>query len=321
MIIGNGRTVGRWRFNSDNSQGADRHCRLRLDSGCIRVCAATDTWAFARQRGLRRPAQHRSTSHAMMFHQAIRCRNPKSSVRSAPVKFGNPDQDRPLLIPKYPKTPHWPYSPSLGDAPRSLVHPNPHKFVGCHVVVTEKLDGSNTLVHRGQTYGRSVTEASARKWMAMVKKHIAWKVEDHDVLLYGEDIYAVHSVQYDPVPENHTFYAFALRRRDSFAPFSEVESYAGHRGIPVVPVLYRGEFTSLTELRSFVESAHAEPSELGGKREGVVVRVASGFPATEFSQNLCKSVRTNHITTTDDWTRKWQACRTLPPRFLSGGVH
>ena len=60
--------------------------------------------------------------------------------------------------------------------------------------------------------------------------------------LYGEDIYAVHSIAYDPVHEDTTFHAFALRDRDgAFAAFADLEAYAKARGIPrgarVVPRL------------------------------------------------------------------------------------
>ncbi len=177
-------------------------------------------------------------------------------------------------------------------------------------MVTEKLDGSNTLLHAGKVYGRSVSAPSAGKWMAMVKKHHAWKVTEPSVFLYGEDIYGVHSISYSPVEEQETFYAFALRDGDGdFAAFAEVESYAKERGIPVAPVLFKGRFGSVAEIRAFVEHSHRELSVLGGQREGVVLRLARGFPAEEFSENVCKSVRVGHVQTDEHWTRKWKPCR------------
>ena len=94
-------------------------------------------------------------------------------------------------------------------------------------MVTEKLDGGNTLLHKGEVYGRSVSAPSVGKWMAMVRKHHAWKVTEPEIFLYGEDIYGVHSIEYDPVPENETFYAFALRFADgSFSSFQALVKYA-----------------------------------------------------------------------------------------------
>ena len=178
--------------------------------------------------------------------------------------------------------------------------------------MTEKLDGGNTLLHAGRVYSRSVSVPSEAKWMAMVKKHHAWKVTESDVWLYGEDIYGVHSIEYEPVVEQATYYAFALRRGDgTFAAFAEVEDYARQRDIPVVPVLFRGRLESVGEIRAFLAQAHNEPSALGGEREGVVMRLAREFPAAAFQDSVCKSVRAGHVQTDEHWTRKWRPCRII----------
>jgi len=209
---------------------------------------------------------------------------------------------------KYPGTPYWPWSPSIGRG--DDVHRNPCRFVDEDVVVTEKLDGGNTLLHAGRVYARSVSVPSDGKWMAMVKKHHAWKVREPDVYLYGEDIYGVHSIAYGPVVEQATFYAFALRTGNGvFAAFAEVEAYATHREIPVVPILFQGRFRSVGEISTFMERAHNEPSMLGGEREGVVMRLARGFPAVEFQDSVCKSVRVDHVHSEEHWTRNWRPCR------------
>ena len=98
---------------------------------------------------------------------------------------------------------------------------------------------------------------------------------------------------YDPVREQETFHAFALRNSDgAFASFSEVEAFARQREIPVVPVLFRGRFQSRCRYARFFRAyAHRKPSALGGAREGVVLRLARGFSEQEFSNNVCKSVR------------------------------
>ncbi len=209
--------------------------------------------------------------------------------------------------PKYPRTPYWPHSPTIGRG--DAVHPDPEWFVGRPVVVTEKLDGSNVLIHRGKVYGRSVAAESANKWMAMVKKHHAWKVTEPDAFLYGEDIYGVHSIEYAPVREDETFRAFALRSSvGNFRSMAALEEFAAERNIPVVPVIFRGQFASVGELRQFIEREHGKPSVLGGECEGVVVRVAEGFASADFARNFCKSVRPNHVQTDRHWTRNWRPC-------------
>ena len=220
---------------------------------------------------------------------------------------GESDSRAPVRT-KYPSTPYWPWSPAIGRG--EDVHPDPSRFAGESVVVTEKLDGGNTLLHAGQVYARSVSAPSDGKWMAMVKKHHAWKVNEPDVYLYGEDIYGVHSIAYEPVAEHETFHAFALRNGDGvFAAFDKVETYAKQREIPVVPVLFRGCFRTVAEIRAFMKHAHGEPSVLGGEREGVVLRLVREFQETEFPVNVCKSVRLGHVQTDEHWTKQWKPCR------------
>lgn len=213
---------------------------------------------------------------------------------------------------KYPKTPYWPWSPSIGRDDRILGDPS--VFVGPEIVVTEKLDGGNTLLHRGQVYARSVAAPSRAPWMAMVRKHHAWRVTEPDVLLYGEDLYGIHSIEYDPMPEDQTFRAFALRHpAGQFAAFDDLTGYARSHGIPLVPLLFRGRFDSVAAIRSFLEAAHREPSVLGGEREGMVLRPAAAFSGASFAQLAAKSVRPDHVQTDRHWTRNWRSCRLLPP--------
>jgi hypothetical protein len=44
----------------------------------------------------------------------------------------------------------------------------------------------------------------------------------------------------------------------------------------------------------------------GDTREGVVIRNAGEFPVDEFSNNVCKWVRPNHVQTDEHWTKNWK---------------
>ncbi|MCY4051132.1 MAG: RNA ligase family protein [Gammaproteobacteria bacterium] len=211
---------------------------------------------------------------------------------------------------KYPKTPYWPFSPYLGRNGR--IHADPSRFVDVPVVISEKLDGSSILIHESNVYGRSVSAPSDGKWMAMVKKHHAWKVTEPHIYLYGEDIYGKHSIEYDAVQENRTFYAFALRvGTGAFCSFTEMSDYAIRKNIPVIPVLFDGVFGSVAEVYTFIDRAHEEPSVLGGEREGIVMRLSCDFAESEFSLNICKSVRVGHVKNAEHWTKNWKPCKVL----------
>ena len=209
---------------------------------------------------------------------------------------------------KYPRTLYWPYSPALPHGEDELA--DQAHFAGNPIVIMEKLDGSNTLLHKGEVYARSVSAPATAKWLAMVRKHHAWKVTEADVFLYGEEIYGVHSIEYEPVPEDETFYAFALRFGDgSFSSFRTMVKYAQERSIPVVPILFEGIFRTVDQVRDFVSRAHQGPSALGGEREGVVLRLAAGFPTADFKHSVCKSVRVGHVQSDEHWSKHWRPCR------------
>lgn len=114
--------------------------------------------------------------------------------------------------PKYPRTPHWPWSATIHSDDKT--HQNPERFAGRSVLITEKMDGGNTCLFNGEVYARSVSSPSRNAWMSMVRKHHAHKTlhpDYKDVALYGEDIFGVHSIEYNPVRENETFMLFAAQ--------------------------------------------------------------------------------------------------------------
>jgi hypothetical protein len=49
----------------------------------------------------------------------------------------------------------------------------------------------------------------------------------------------------------------------------------------------------------------SEPSELGGEREGIVVRSAGLFHNDDFVENVAKWVRKDHVQTDVHWSRNW----------------
>ena len=215
--------------------------------------------------------------------------------------------------PKYPRTPYWPGSPSAEEDHR--LAPEPENFVGQQIVITEKLDGSNVLLNRGEIYARSTSggPAKGQPWLAMTRKHHAWKLAQSwcpHILLYGEDLYGVHSVEYGPMREEDTFRAFAsISTGRNFDSFASTMKLADRLGVALVPVLFEGKMRSKAELQEFLDEQHQRESELGGEREGMVIRSANSFRADEFGLHVCKSVRKGHVQTDEHWTKHWRPCR------------
>jgi len=211
---------------------------------------------------------------------------------------------------RYPKTPHWPWSETVHRD--DSYHQDPEFFLDKEVVVTEKIDGGNTALYRGEVYARSTLRPSHDGWMAMVRKNHAWKV-DRDtewLTLFGEDIAARHSISYT-IPMDETFYLFAARISveqvdDIFCSWDGVESYAKHYDLPTVPVIFKGSFSKIKDITEFFIEERKKHSAFGPEKEGFVMRTADSFPANDFSQNVAKFVRAKHVQTDEHWTRNWQ---------------
>lgn len=214
--------------------------------------------------------------------------------------------------PKYPSTPHWPQSEKLHRDDTYI--DTPSAFVGVPVVVTEKIDGGNTCLFNGEVYARSVASPAQDKWFAMVKKHHAWKVTQEwfhkDVAFYGEDIYGVHSIEYDAIPEDETFMLFAVRdSMDWWYSWQHVMDFADELGIRTVPVIERCVFKTEAAITEFFREEISKPSALGGPREGFVMRYEALFDTRQFRERVCKYVRANHVQTDEHWRRNWKPCK------------
>lgn len=205
---------------------------------------------------------------------------------------------------KYPSTPHWINSPTVHRNDSYTNHPE--QFLNKRIVITEKLDGGNTCLFNGQVYARSVIQPSNDGWMAMVKKHHAWKSNYpyvKDMAFYGEDIYGIHSIEYNAVKESETFYLFAIRKDDFFLNWKEVRD---HTDFPVIPEVFDGIFFETKHLTNFLKREITKPSALGGPREGFVIRNFKEFYHSDFDRNVCKYVRKNHVQTDQHWRKQWR---------------
>lgn len=211
--------------------------------------------------------------------------------------------------PKYPSTGHWRWSPTVHRD--DSYHSDPEYFVGKPLIITEKIDGGNTCLHDGKVYARSVDSPASDGWFAMVKKHHAWKGYQWglETAVYGEDIYGIHSIEYEPVREDNTYHVFAVRVGDEFMSWESLSAFCSLYDFDTVPVVYSGTFSCVEQIRCFLDDNMKTPSALGGEREGFVMRVADAFHADDFSISVCKYVRANHVQTDQHWRRNWKPCR------------
>lgn len=206
------------------------------------------------------------------------------------------------MSPKYPRTPHLPWSPGGTSDDRRMA--SVESLLCTDIVVTEKMDGSNVCIEADACYARSHAAApnhpsfdAFKAFHAAVKGRIS-----ADLQVFGEWLYARHSIGYDQLPG--FFMAFGIRdlKTQTWASWEEVELWAEELGVPTVPVLAKeGWLNREWKLRTLTETLAGLPSRVGREREGVVIRKAAGFSDADFAVSVGKWVRKDHVQTDEHW--------------------
>jgi hypothetical protein len=205
---------------------------------------------------------------------------------------------------KYPRSYHFPYSPGAKNDDR--INNDVSTLLGPDIIITEKMDGSNTAFSNEAVFGRSHVEPTKNSWdvkMWELHSRIKSDIED-EMFIFGENMYGVHSIEYSELTSY--FYIFGIRHKNTWLSWDDVEEYSYLLDIPTVPVLFKGMTTVDKVLEKLVIDLASQPSALGGLREGVVVRLRNSFQDEDFSNSLLKYVRKDHINTDIHWSKNYK---------------
>ena len=167
-------------------------------------------------------------------------------------------------IKKYPRTPHLegsrlqPGDEDLRQIPFSHIR-------GKHLVIEEKVDGANSAIsvrddgelllqNRGHYLSGGYRERHyelMKQWAAVHRERFR-DVLGCRYILYGEWLYAKHTVYYDRLP--HYFMEFDIfdRERGIFLDTPSRQEITRQLPICSVPVLAAGEFSSKDEILSYL---------------------------------------------------------------------
>ena len=169
-----------------------------------------------------------------------------------------------IALKKYPRTPHLegsrlqPGDEDLSQIPFSAIR-------GRYLVVEETIDGANTAVSftgegelRLQSRGHYLTGGYRErhydllKQWAMVHQEALFRVLGSRYIMYGEWMYAKHTVYYDRLP--HYFLEFDIFDRQEGIFLSTQRRHEMLKDLPVVsvPVLKTGLFQNKEQLLSLL---------------------------------------------------------------------
>ncbi|NRB47628.1 MAG: RNA ligase family protein [Saprospiraceae bacterium] len=215
---------------------------------------------------------------------------------------------------KYGRTYHYPFSPGTSSDDR--INANYWEEIRdiAEVVHTEKLDGENTCLNQYGVFARSHAAPTRHPWASYLKER--WEAIRNDLgelEIFGENLYAVHSIRYEVL--EHHFFVFAVRELDRWLSWEEVKFYAGLLDFPVVPEIMRIQPTNRDQFEEQVLAIVGQESTFSSvdvhtneacRMEGIVTRNAESFSTEHFRANVFKYVRKDHVKTDEHWTRRWQ---------------
>lgn len=216
------------------------------------------------------------------------------------------------LVSKYPRTYHFPSSPGVQSDDKIMKDID--RLIGVPVTITEKLDGSNVTLCNGEVYSRAVSSPSQHAWHGMVRKHHAWKTRDlgPDYKICGEDMYAIHSIEYDGFRESETFRVFNILYKDTWLSFDDRANVCQQLGLLMTPVWQRGAvFNSRQDIDNWLSTSMKIGSRLGPDIEGFVIQIEDAFHQDDFRNCLAKYVRAGHVQTDQHWSRNWKPCKLI----------
>ena len=232
---------------------------------------------------------------------------------------------------KYPRTPHL-FGSKGTDDDKHLGRKESEAFIAApSLIVEEKLDGTNVGIHfttRGrmvlQCRGHEITEGMHpqydlfKQWTS-VKRPALEAMLGNRFILYGEWLYAKHSVHYRALP--HYFFEFDLYDKDAaqFLDLATRLQILDGTGLHTVPVLHRGPATE-EELRALIgpsafDSAFDNPitGRTDHLMEGLYVRTEAGGHVT----GRAKMVRPEFVEKVKQ-SEHWQHKAMVPNQLAAG---
>lgn len=206
---------------------------------------------------------------------------------------------------KYSRTYHFPFS--KGTTSDDRIQRDWESILQHEIAITEKLDGENTCLKTTGVYARSHAAPTRNLWAKNMWQ--IWEMVKNDLgelEVFGENLYGIHSIEYTHL--KHHFYIFAIREGDTWLSWEDVKFYAAMMELPTVPVLQQGKY-SADSLQSVIAKGMERGSAFGGECEGFVCRNTGAFGVENFSKNVLKYVRKNHVKTDEHWTRNWKRAK------------
>jgi hypothetical protein len=162
-------------------------------------------------------------------------------------------------------------------------------YEGMDIVVSVKMDGENTNIYSdGYLHARSLDSQHnfTRDWAKRMASILCHDIPDGYRFIF-ENVAYYHSVFYDDL--DSFCYLLSIWDDNNYClSFDDTQEYAELLDLAMPKILYRGKF-DLDVLKKLSQTMDLE------KDEGFVFRNVESFHFDDFSNNIGKFVRPNHV--------------------------
>lgn len=184
------------------------------------------------------------------------------------------------IIIKYPRTPHIQGS-RLQPGDEDLRQRRFSEIEGRNVVLEEKIDGANSAISftddgelRLQSRGHFLTGGAREKHYDLLKQWGAvhrdrlWDVLGDRYVMYGEWMYAKHSIYYDLLPNYFMEFDILDRETDRFLDTPSRHALISRLPVCSCPVLASGRFSRIEEILGYLgDSCYISENHIAHLRE------------------------------------------------------
>jgi hypothetical protein len=193
---------------------------------------------------------------------------------------------------KYPRTYHFPWSE--GTTSDDKIQHDLSGLIGKEIVILEKMDGENTTMTNEHMYARSIDSNNhpSRNYVKGIWGNIKHLIPE-GFRICGENLFARHSLEYNDLEDY--FLVFSIWNLTTCISFDETIEYCNLLGLKHVRVIDRFLFDE-NKIKNIKIDTNIQ--------EGYVVRNSGSFEYDQFSNNVLKYVRKNHVQTDKHWSQE-----------------
>jgi len=204
---------------------------------------------------------------------------------------------------KYPRTLHLPWSNYTKE---DVVLKDINCFKEKTLIVTEKMDGENTSFTKDKFWPRSLdsTNHPSRNYVKGIWGNIRHLIPQN-MIICGENMFAKHSIYYDNL-ESY-FLVFNIWVGNVCLSWADTLYWCKQLNLKTVPVwkIFKRPSNIMLLLLNKTWHDGIHETKDWNKHEGYVVRNIDSFLREDFSTNVAKYVRKNHVQSEIHWTKDW----------------